>query len=62
MRHFSWRRSVCALVVTLGLTITSCVLQRGNPKGVSPDSRSLTVTEPAVAPKATIQAAYGKFP
>jgi len=45
------------VAITLGFTATSCTLQGG---GQSP--HPLPAPEPAVAAKATVQAAYGNLP
>src|SRR5438034_5345226 len=45
------------LALTLGVTATSCTLQG---RGQAP--RPLPASEPAVATKATVQAAYGNLP
>src|SRR5262245_46477728 len=62
MKRFGRCRSVCALVFTLGLTISSCVTQEKNPTFVSLQSSPLTTTVPDVTTKTAVQTAYGKLP
>jgi len=62
MKRFSQRRSVCTLVVTLGLTIASCITQGRNPKLVSPGSHPSAATEFNAVHKAAGQTVYGKLP
>ena len=57
MEPCGWIKGTWVLAVTLGVTATSCTLQG---KGQGP--RPLPALEPAVATKATVQAAYGNLP
>src|SRR5947199_3959991 len=50
-------KGACVLVITLGVTGTACTLQC---RGQAPSP--LPASEPAVATKATVQAAYGQLP
>src|SRR5205814_325186 len=52
-----WIKGTWVLAITLGVTATSCTLQD---RGQGP--RPLPALEPAVATKATVQAAYGNLP
>src|SRR5436309_2326609 len=52
-----WIKGTWVLALTLGVTATSCTLQG---RGQGP--RPLPASEPAVATKATVQAAYGNLP
>jgi hypothetical protein len=62
MKRFSPRRSMCVLMVILGLMTVSCITQGKNPKLTSPDSRSLTTTKPDAATTAVVQMTDGKPP
>jgi len=52
-----WMNGTWVLALTLGVTATTCTLQD---RGQGP--RPLPAVEPAVAAKATVQAAYGNLP
>ena len=57
MEPWGWMKGTWVVVMALGVTAASCTLQSG---GQAP--RPLPASEPAVATKATVQAAYGNLP
>ena len=57
MEPGGWIKGIWVLAITVGVTATSCTLQRGEQA-----PRPLPASEPAVAAKATVQAAYGNLP